>query len=173
MRTWIEHCKNSSDSSCIVTRIDDGGKLLCLCADGTFRPNDGAKSPRIFSDHEEAQKALARATASVIRITRACWWQDLEALRTTIGMPEALVGCLKELVSSHINNVVPPDATPHLVRLAKMYLNDGVKISDSAGDMLYDVVVFVPDPDKTERLRTFFRLIPKCRGGSFKHLKDV
>jgi hypothetical protein len=110
---------------------------------------------------------------SPLRLTRADWWQELEKLRTTYGLPTPLVDCMKSLVSAHLTSTIPPEATPHLVRLAKEHLSGGVLLSDSDSDNLYAVMVWVPDPGKEEGKMSRFWLVRAWPDGKLRNLTDL
>lgn len=146
-----------------------------LHQDGTWHQGTSDNSGNysgLFRYEAAARMALALAT-SPIKLTASNWWQELEQLHTTRSMPAHLVDCLKELVSSHLHSMIGPEATPRLIALAKNYLDSGILLSDSAGDYLYDVMVWVPNPDKVEYKRSFFRLVPKWSDGRLKYLYEI
>ncbi len=114
-----------------------------------------------------------KISPTLIRLTTTNYWQQLEGLRATQGVPVTLVDCLKGLVASHLHATIGPEATSRLIEQAKHYLKDGILLSDSVGDWLYDVMVFVPNGEEKTATRSFFRLIRKWPGGQLKYLEDI
>jgi hypothetical protein len=118
-------------------------------------------------------KSTQKKELSPLKLTTADYWQELEKLAKEGTLPRVLAICLKSLVCSHINKSIPPQADPYTTRLAKGYLVGGIMISDSAGDSLYDVMVFVPNPEEERTKRSFFRLVYKGNGGRLKYLDEI
>jgi hypothetical protein len=107
-----------------------------------------------------------------LNLTTANYWQQLEELATSGKMPRDLTDTLKSLVSSHIGNAIGPEAKYPVVRMAREHLKDGILLIDSAGELLYDVVVFLPDkPD--DDMRNFFYLVRRWPGGQLHYLESL
>lgn len=113
-----------------------------------------------------------------LRLTTADYWSQLEGLADSGSMPRELANTLKALVNSHIFKTIGPEAKDFVIKMAKEYLRDGIMLINSAvcinlsGELLYDVMVFKPNPPDDE-MRTFFCLVRKWPGGQLHYLEDI
>ncbi len=119
---------------------------------------------------------LTGVTPTPLKLSVFNYWQEIEVLIEQRTLPQELGTCLRSLISSHVHKTIPPEAKPHLVTYASVYLPDGIEFSGVAGHEmcgLYDVMVFVPDFGKELKLRAFFYLVRKWPGGQLKYSRDV
>jgi hypothetical protein len=107
-----------------------------------------------------------------LRLTTAGYWLQLEELIESKSIPLELADTLKALVNSQINKTIGPEAKYPVIRMASEYLKDGIILIDSAGELLYDVMVLIPNqPD--DEMRTFFCLVRKWPGGQLHYLESL
>jgi len=106
-------------------------------------------------------------------LTVAGYWDELEELSKKGTIPAPLAACLKSLINSQCHATITTTATEELVRLVREHLPNGIMLSDPLHEVLYDVMVFVPDGGQESQRRSFFRLMPKYPGGKFKYVKDL
>ena len=107
-------------------------------------------------------------------LTTANYWKEIDQHMTDKLIPTDLGMCLRALIGSHLHVTIPPEALPRLVQFAKDYLADGIVLRNHLmQDEPYDIMVFVPDNGQKEKLRSFFRLIPRWRGGRLRYLTEI
>ena len=106
-----------------------------------------------------------------LRLTTANYWQQLEVTVERKELPAAAADLLKALIGCERNGWTTPTASSDLIKLSADHFSEGIMLSDSACDILYDIVVFVPDSENEEKCRRFFKLIPKYPHGEFKYPK--
>lgn len=82
-------------------------------------------------------------------------------------LPNELVSLLASLINATLHNLIPPDATSRLIKLAKQHLNDGIWL----GDQYYQVMVYTPD-DK-EHGRRLFTMVKAYPGGKLAFLRET
>ena len=104
-----------------------------------------------------------------LELTLDRYWEELEKLGKIGIIPPELGMMLKALVTTHLRETIPPEATRYLTTLAMSHLQGGIQLDDH----LYDVAVFVPNSGDKVATRSFFKLIPKYPGGWLKYLKDI
>lgn len=108
-----------------------------------------------------------------IQLTTSGYWQELEKLFEAKELPQALCDALKGLVNSHINKTNPPRATKMEIQQAKLYLKNGIELSSSATNPLFQVVVYVPKKGQEEERISFFKLIPLYPGCDMRRLDEI
>ena len=106
-----------------------------------------------------------------LRLSSSGYWQEIDNMVKDGSLPRELGLLLNEVIGSFFSRAVPAEATSHLINLAKQYLQGGIKLSNSAMDCLYDIMVFIPDPGKD--LRSFFLLVRKYPEGRLKYLDET
>ena len=123
-------------------------------------------------------KTLQQKTQSPIELSSSNYWMEIEEFTKTGKIPQELGDILKAVVNSHIKETIPCIASRRLIDLAKKYLMDGIKVKYSDMDRFYNIrfynmMVFVPNIEEGEVLRSFFLLVPKYNGGKLKYLDEI
>lgn len=108
-----------------------------------------------------------------IELTNDNWWNQVGEQGDQKGWPGDLTSLLRGLIANTLNNLMTPSSTPHLISLAQLHLNHGIKFTDTNGDRAWEVAVYVPNPVHTSDRRSFFVLIPKYPGGTLKRLSEL
>jgi len=122
---------------------------------------------------EQTESFLETVAPTPLLLHFSSYWSDLEQLARERKLPRDLVDCLMALINSHNHNTIGPEAKPHLIGEAKKYLQGGILLIRINEEMFYDVMVFVPNKNQEVTKRFFFKLMPKCKGGQFRHLKEL
>ncbi len=84
-----------------------------------------------------------------IKLTKENWWTELDSF----GLPCELVGDLRSLVSSYLNNTIQPSAGLYEIRLAMEKTFGELWIDDE----YFQLMVWTPFNEKTHR--TFWYLL--------------
>ncbi len=101
-----------------------------------------------------------------LHLSKDNWWQEIEDNK---DLPQPLKGLLRSLISATKGNLIPPDASEDLVRLAKKHLQDTlIWIGER---LCYSVMVYVPKDKK--KGRTFFLLACCYPDGELKRLSEL
>lgn len=110
------------------------------------------------------------------RLTRSNWWSELGNSK----LPDDLITLLGSIVSDYLSGatgVRTPDANFITNGLLKSHLMEGFMIDDC----IFDVVVFVPKPNKNRskvkgefrRNRSFYKIVERHPRYNILTLKDV
>jgi hypothetical protein len=103
-------------------------------------------------------------------------WQEIDDLQKKGILPDELGWCLKSLITDHLCGNFTPDATPRLIQQAKQHIGNGFVLVDethNGRELMFDIVVCVPDPGNPKRTRKFFQLIPRYPGARLRYLDEV
>jgi hypothetical protein len=106
-----------------------------------------------------------------IKLTSSQMHLELRELVQQERIPESLVNPIFDLVNSYTTGSNPDSFRPSLLQELKKRLSGGIVLSDSAREMHFDVMVFIPD--NPEKHRCFLRLIPHHPGGRLRYLSEV
>jgi len=107
-------------------------------------------------------------------LTRSNWWSELG----NSGLPDDLTTLLRSIISDYLSGatgVRAPDANFITNELLKKRLMEGFMIDDC----FFDVVVFVPKPNKGKgktkmrRNRSFYKIVERHPSHNILTLKDL
>ena len=107
--------------------------------------------------------------APSIRLTQGRYWYEIDDLETKGEIPVELGLMLKALIGTFFARAITPEATTHLIGLAKRYLTGGIEFTDR--NAAYDIVCF--KPENIENGRAFFYFAQRHPGGRFHYLEEM
>jgi hypothetical protein len=112
---------------------------------------------------------MEKISMSPLKLKTSDYWRQLHDLQKAGEIPNELFTYLIALISSHVNQTLPPTLSKKNIGHLKKINLQGIELSDSAGDSLLEIMVFVPE--NQEMHRTFGILVRKYPG--FRLLKDL
>lgn len=122
----------------------------------------------------EKKEMTERKSNQPLKLTKRGYWKEIEILMDKMLLPTEVGILLEGVINTHINSVIPPAVKASQIELAKEYLEGGILLTgDDRIERLFEVGVFVPDPGKEDKLKSFFLLLPKWNEGEVKYLRDL
>ncbi len=107
-----------------------------------------------------------------IVLTTSGYWDELEKLFMEGKMTREAANTLKALINSERSHTIPPTVTLHLIQQIKACASDGILLKDSALELLYQVIVYVPDSENKEG-RQFVSLMRMYPGENMRRLDEL